>query len=260
MFYILGDVYADNGVEYTVFVGNILQLAEQLKFLDPSYLMRDGEFVEMSDPEWLVAFRNYVENIYYTNSNAYAHVYNEDAGDIGVASIPYTNEKSETPNLNNNVGNFGDQQLAYNPNSKDGHYELPGRGDHGQFQQPVYTSNVNSIGTMPYDQQASYSPISEPLEQPTYSMPEAQTDDQPRIAMYPTNINVPSQQPPPSPGTSDGIGSASVEGSLQSSPVHSAPAYHEPTPAPQIRESSPNYFGKGNFQPQSALPNTVRKF
>ena len=73
---------ADNGVSYVVFLRNVLMLSEQLKYIDPSYLLRDGEVTDMSDPEWLDEFRSYVENAmncssydnrYYSENNAVAY-------------------------------------------------------------------------------------------------------------------------------------------------------------------------------------------
>ena len=118
---------------------------------------------------------------------------------------------------------------------------------------------------MSYNQPPSYPPVYDlALDPPISHVPQAQIDDRPPpMFIPPASINVPSLQPPPSPGTSDGIGSASAGESLQSSPLHSAPIMYQQEPTPELSrtpESTPNYFGKGHFQPQSTPSDMVSKF
>ena len=218
--------------------------------------MRDGEISEMSDPEWLVAFRNHVE--FYLNTKSFGQTYNDGARTIRDISLPYNDNNSETANLNNNVASFGDQQPAYDPNINPGNYEQP-IVDSSQFSQQYPINNDNALENISYNNHPSYpSQYDMPLEQQNYGLGEAHEGNRPPM-FNPTSINVPNLQPPPSPETSDGKGGISHDGSLQTSPVHSAsPTYREPVPeTPTISEAPPNYFGKSVFQPQVS-PETVR--
>ena len=51
-------------------VNQVMNLAQQLKFLDPMYTTREGEASEMGDPQWITDFTNVV---YQINSGAYSY-------------------------------------------------------------------------------------------------------------------------------------------------------------------------------------------
>ena len=233
-------------------------LAEQLKYLDPSYLMRDGEFSEMSDPEWLIAFRNYVEG--YMNAKPYENNYNADVGELGHT---VGNQIPETQSLNDNGASLGVHYQDYNHESTNVQYDPSGNRDLNQFSQQTYSTNYND-GTMNmYDPQSTYSPAYDMPLQP-HSM--EVTDNQHVLQAAPFFINTegtnaPNLQGSPSPETSEVIGSSSHGGSLQSSPVHTVPPrYQEPLADPsRVSESPTNYFGRSNFPTEMPTTDAVRK-
>lgn len=65
------EVIGSDLMDSATFVNQVLTLSDRLKYLDPSYTTRDGEISDMSDPDWLVAFKNAVptmgQEVDYTN-------------------------------------------------------------------------------------------------------------------------------------------------------------------------------------------------
>ena len=234
-------------------------LAEQLKYLDPSYLMRDGEFCEMSDPEWLIAFRNYVES--YMNSTPFENNCNTDTGDLRHTGA---NQILETPSPNDNDDSHGVHYPDFNHESRNVQYDLSENREINQFTHQTYPTNYND-GTMNmYDPQSTYSPAYDmPLQQPSMEVPGNQNVPQASPFFINTDgSNAPNLQVSPSPEASDVFGSSSNCGSLQSSPVHSVPLrYQEPLshPSPPLG-SSTNYFGKSNFPTDMPKTDAVRIF
>ena len=51
-------------------VNQVMNLAQQLKFLDPMYTTREGEASEMGDPQWITDFTNVV---YQINAGSYSY-------------------------------------------------------------------------------------------------------------------------------------------------------------------------------------------
>jgi hypothetical protein len=232
-------------------------LAEQLKYLDPSYLMRDGEFSEMSDPEWLIAFRNHVDC--YINSKPFESNYNADVGDLGHT---VGNQIPETPSPNDNGVSLGVHYPEYNHDSTNVQYNPSGNIEHSQFPQQTYSSNYNDRTMNMYDPQSTYTPAYDiPLQQPSMEAIDNQHVRQASPFFINTDgTNASNLQMSPSPETSDVIGSSSNCGSLQSSPVHSVPSrYQEPLSDPSHVSESSNYFGRSNFPPEMSTTDTVRK-
>ena len=259
---LLGDVFGDFGEDYTVFIGNVLQLAEQLKYLDSSYQMRHGEISEMSDPAWLGSYRNYVES--YMATKLYPSLYNNEKSVID--SLQYEATQPDNPGVVNQPVDFNGQYETYESNTNNIHYEESGNGESGQFQPTNYPStNSVSMNSMLNDHQPTYSPA---YDEQTYSHPpnldshENHIENQsPPMFMNPAMINSYNAQPPPSPETSEGAGGASRGGSMQPSPVHSIPPTYPgsmPEP-PRASQSSPNYFSRDNFQSEISSNDTVRK-
>ena len=66
LFQFTGDV----GMDGPTMVNQVMNLAQQLKFLDPMYTTREGEASEMGDPQWITDFTNVV---YQINSGSYSY-------------------------------------------------------------------------------------------------------------------------------------------------------------------------------------------
>lgn len=252
---ILGDVLADNGVNYAVFVKNVLMLSEQLKYLDPSYLVRDGEVTDMPDPEWLLAFRNYVErfmdsqsydNRYYSNNDAIS--YNE----------PYQNAPKPSTVTSNTEDNI-DNAHQYHDNNMMDQYEQSNNPTNYDY--PEQPTNSLPDGISMYNPQAAYQPpFDNQLQQPIPSI--ENNNEQSSPFFINTALGNSNLQPSVSPDPSDHIGYPSVGGSAQESPIH------YPTPnndfkhdkaleSSQASEITTNYFTKSNFQPDSSPSDKV---
>ena len=279
------DVSVDNGIKYDSFVENLIQLAEQLKYLDPSYLMRDGEFGDMPDPEWLTAFRNNEEyyraihnNHYVLTANTSVPAYIPDAG----ADIQTHNYiKTEGYNLNNNFGGYGEV-----PSPNHGAQEsYPDGGENtAQFQQSGYLTNrfeqinqheqqlpsqnlhYDSYGLTPDSQpnQIPYDPGQvQPSEEGNYES-EAKVYAEAPPMFSPLNIGG-LHPPPPTPGSSADISNRSPSGSLEPSPQHHAQQHNFKQPTPPLSsqpsfsasEVQTNYFGSENFQSKASVARKV---
>ena len=104
------EVSASEVADPLTFAGQLLGLADRLKYLDPSYATRDGEVSEMADPEWLSYFRNVAHAVGqydygYTNED-YA---NEDYANYEQQLTPegdanaYSQESAAVPEENGGI-------------------------------------------------------------------------------------------------------------------------------------------------------------
>ena len=245
---------ADNGVDYAVFIDNVLKLSEQMKYLDPSYLVRDGEMMDMSDPEWLIAFRGYVDN--YMNARSYRPAHNENASVQYIEASHNLNE----PTITSNTGGYIDENNVYNENSINTQFEKVDNSesnyDFQQEQQPNYTSDGISM----YNPQTTYGSSFDQIHQQPINTAENNIDQSTPFYINSGITNALNSQPSPSPQTSDVIGYASTGGSVEASPAHNAgPAMYSHqeniSESSQAPEQTMNYFAKSNFQPET--PDTV---
>ena len=250
---ILGDVLADNGVSYVVFLRNVLMLSEQLKYIDPSYLLRDGEVTDMSDPEWLDEFRSYVENA--MNSSSYDNRYYS-----GNDAVAYT-ESSLNPQgpstITENPEQYIDSVNRYNDDAMMTQYEQIENNVNYDYQEQPTNSISNGISM--YNPQTAYrSSFDQPLQQPLTTTENKEQNSPFFINTATTNHNL----QPISPEASDVIGYPSAGGSAQESPVH----YQHPIQdfeqertleKSHAPETAPNYFTKSNFQPDTSSPDSV---
>ena len=256
LIYSIGDVLADNGVDYAVFIDNILKLSEQLKYLDPSYLVRDGEVMDMSDPEWLIAFRSYVEN--YMSSLPYGNThFNEIAG---VQYIEASHTLKE-PTVTTNTGGYIDENQMFNENSINTQFPNVENSESNYDYQQEQPPNYPGDGISMYNPQAAYrSSFDQPPQQPL-NIAENNIEQSTPFFMNNGITNAIHSQPSPSPETSDVIGYPSTGGSVDASPVHNAGpemfAHQQNiSESSQVPEKTVNYFGKSNFQPETS--DTVR--
>ena len=251
---ILGDVLADNGVNYAVFLRNVLKLSEQLKYIDPSYLLRDGEVTDMSDPEWLVEFRSYVENA--MNSSSYDNRYYS-----GNDAIAYTESSLNTQGpstITENTEQYIDSVHRYNDDAMMTQYEQIENNVNYDYQEQPTNSISNGISM--YNPQTAYrSSFDQPLQQPLITTENKEQNSPYFINTATTNHNL---QPSISPEASDVIGYPSAGGSAQESPVH----YQHPIQdfeqertleKSHAPETTTNYFTKSNFQPDTSSPDSV---
>ena len=274
-----GDIFADYNDAYPVFINNVLKLSEQLKYLDPSYLMRDGEISEMSDPEWLVTFRCYVDD--YMNPNLAAHTSKSHTENIG-NELPVNNyPRIDSPVKINDQRTVEDQYhyQAYDDNQIDtqpspyltGSFN-PTTINRDQWEnasEQLEPNNLNysnvptSADNLAYDHQSSYSPAYDTGLQQT--QPDNNENHPPMYQPQPMFINPSSmnfsQSPTMTPETINGLGGASTGGSIQASPVHSVSSTYQDQSSPLLAQEKPqNYFSSGHFSSENNLKETVSIF
>ena len=222
-------------------------LSEQLKYIDPSYLVRDGEVTDMPDPEWLIAFRTFVENSDVTQSHGYVYTHENIAASYAEPS-PYEQMQSETVNTGNNVDNIQREESAMVAQ-----YEHIDNVDMNFNYQQQPSSLIND-GISMYNPQTAYSSsFDQPLQQPL-SVTEKNGEQTSPYFINTASNNLNSQSSP-SPEASDVTGYPSAGESVQASPAHypnQKQVFQPETILEQAKaqETSNNYFTKSNFQPE----------
>ena len=222
-------------------------LSEQLKYIDPSYLVRDGEVTDMPDPEWLIAFRTFVENSDVTQSHGYVYTHENIAASYAEPS-PYEQMQSETVNTGNNVDTIQREESAMVAQ-----YEHIDNVDMNFNYQQQPSSLIND-GISMYNPQTAYSSsFDQPLQQPLSVTENNGEQTSPYFINTATN-NLNSQSSP-SPEASDVTGYPSAGESVQASPAHypnQKQVFQPETILEQAKaqETSNNYFTKSNFQPE----------